>query len=118
MAEPVKEALAAARRAQGAIGNMPVFPGPKNPQKPCNRHLFDDWLRKAYEMTKLPRERWTMWHSIRRKWATERKGHPERDVMAAGGWRNEEILLRSYQQPDAETVGRVVLHPTQRIVSC
>jgi hypothetical protein len=26
--------------------------------------------------------------------------------------------LRSYQQPDAETVKRVVLHPTQRIVSC
>ena len=26
-------------------------------------------------------------------------------------------LLRSYQQPDAETVRQVVLHPTQRIVS-
>ena len=41
-----------------------------------------------------------------------------RDVMEAGGWKNEETLLRSYQQPDAETVKRVVLHPTQRIVSC
>ena len=39
-----------------------------------------------------------------------------RDVMEAGGWKNEETLLRSYQQPDAETVKRVVLHPTQRIV--
>ncbi len=29
---------------------------------------------------------------------------------------NEETPLRSYQQPDAETVKRVVLHPTQRIV--
>jgi hypothetical protein len=36
----------------------------------------------------------------------------------AGGWKNEETLLHSYQQPDAETVKRVVLHPTQRIVSC
>jgi hypothetical protein len=58
-----------------------------------------------------------MWHAIRRKWATERKGYPVRDVMEAGGWKNEETLLRSYQQPDAETVKRVVLHPTQRIVS-
>jgi len=58
-----------------------------------------------------------MWHSIRRKWATERKGYPVRDVMEAGGWKNEETLLRSYQQPDAETVKRVVLHPTHRIVS-
>jgi hypothetical protein len=31
---------------------------------------------------------------------------------------NEETLLRSYQQPDAETVKRVVLHPRQRTVSC
>ncbi len=52
-----------------------------------------------------------------RKWATERKGYPVRDVMEAGGWKIEETLLRSYQEPDAETVRRVVLHPTQRIVS-
>ncbi len=118
MTEPVKEALAAVRRAQGAIGNTPVFRAPKDPQKACSRHLFDTWLRKAYEITELPPERWVMWHSIRRKWATERKGYPVRDVMEAGGWKNEETLLRSYQQPDAETVKRVVLHPTQRIVSC
>jgi integrase len=117
MTDAVKEALAAARRAQGAIGNTPVFRAPKDPQKPCSRHLFDTWLRKAYEITKLERERWMMWHSIRRKWATERKGYPVRDVMEAGGWKNEETLLRSYQQPDAETVRQVVLHPTQRMVS-
>src|SRR5216683_438481 len=115
--DPVKDALAATRRAQGAIGNTPVFRAPKDPQKACSRHLFDTWLRKAYEITELPPERWVMWHSIRRKWATERKGYPVRDVMEAGGWKNEETLLRSYQQPDAETVKRVVLHPTQRIVS-
>ncbi len=117
MTEPVKDALAAARRAQGAIGNTPVFKAPKDPSKPCNRHLFDDWLRKAYEITEIPREKWTMWHSIRRKWATERKGYPVRDVMEAGGWKNEETLLRSYQQPDAETVRQVVLHPTQRLIT-
>ena len=64
MTEPVKEALAAARRAQGAIGNAPVFRAPKNSSKPCNRHLFDDWLRKAYDVTEIPRDKWTMWHSI------------------------------------------------------
>ncbi len=118
MTDAVKEALGAARRAQGAIGNTPVFRAPKDPQQPCSRHLFDTWLRKAYEITKLERARWMMWHSIRRKWATERKGYPVRDVMEAGGWKNEEVLLRSYQQPDAATVRQVVLHPTQRIVSC
>ncbi len=85
MTDPVKDALAATRRAQGAIGNAPVFRAPKDPHKPCSRHLFDTWLRKAYEIAEIPRERWTMWHSIRRKWATERKGYPVRDVMEARG---------------------------------
>ncbi|MCZ6856509.1 MAG: hypothetical protein O7F70_00785 [Gemmatimonadetes bacterium] len=48
---------------------------------------------------------------------TERKGYPVKDVAAAGGWRDEQTMLRSYQHADAETVRRVVLHPTQRLVS-
>jgi hypothetical protein len=40
-----------------------------------------------------------------------------KDVAAAGGWRDTQTLLNSYQQVDAETVRQVVLHPTQRIVS-
>ena len=62
-------------------------------------------------------ERGGLWHSLRRKWATERKRYPVKDVAAAGGWRDEGTLLKSYQQADAETVRQVVLHPTQRIVS-
>ncbi len=49
--------------------------------------------------------------------ATERKGYPVKDVAAAGGWKDEGTLLKSYQQADPETVRQVVLHPTQRIVS-
>ena len=58
-----------------------------------------------------------MWHAIRRKWATERKGYPVNDVAAAGGWRDVETLLTSYQQVDAETVKEIVLNPSRRIVS-
>ena len=58
-----------------------------------------------------------MWHPLRRKWATERKGYPVNDMAFAGGWRTERTMLSSYQQVDAETVRQVVLHPTQRIVS-
>ena len=56
-----------------------------------------------------------LWHTLRRKWATERKGYPVKDVAAAGGWRDERTILKSYQQIDAEAVKRVVLHPTQRL---
>jgi len=47
MSESLRAALAAQQRAQAAIGRTAVFPSPKNPAKPCNRHLFDDWLRRA-----------------------------------------------------------------------
>jgi integrase len=113
--ESVRDALAAQQRAQAAIGKTAVFPSPKDPMKPCSRHLFDAWLRRAYKLANVVAQRRGMWHSIRRKWATERKGYPVKDVAAAGGWRTEEVLVRSYQQADAETIRQVVLHPTQRI---
>src|SRR5712691_11385765 len=113
----VKRALTAARRAQRTIGNTPVFPAPKNPAQPCGRHVLDGWLRKAYQLAELTPQPGGMWHSLRRKWATERKGYPVKDVAFAGGWRTERTVLSSYQQADAETVRQVVLHPTQRILS-
>jgi integrase len=83
MSDAVKEGLSTARRAQQAIGNTPVLPAPRNPAKPCGRHLLDDWLRKAYELAGLTRQPGGMWHPMRRKWATERKGYPIKDVTFA-----------------------------------
>jgi integrase len=117
MSEAVQQALAAVRKAQKAIGNTPVFPAPKHPATPCSREMMDKWLRRAFQLAELPPPVHGLWHSIRRKWATERKGYPVKDVAAAGGWRDTQTLLDSYQQVDAETVRQVVLHPTQRIVS-
>ena len=117
MSGSVWDALAAQQKAQAAIGQTAVFPSPKDPMKPCSRHLSDDWLRRAYKLAKVVPLRRGMWHSIRRKWATERKGYSVKDVAAAGGWKTEEVLVTSYQQTDAETIKNVVLHPTHRIVS-
>ena len=117
MSSSVQEALTAQQKVQAAIGKTAVFPSPKDPMKPCSRHLLDDWLRRAYRLAKVVPRRRGMWHSIRRKWATERKGYPVKDVAAAGGWKTEEMLVTSYQQADAETIKNVVLHPTHRIVS-
>jgi hypothetical protein len=47
----------------------------------------------------------------------QRKGYPVKDVMAAGGWKDEATMVTSYQQADAETICRVVRNPTHRIVS-
>jgi hypothetical protein len=92
-------------------------PAPKDPTRPCDRHLLDNWLRRAFPKAGLKQEAGGLWHTLRRKWATERKGYPVKAVAAAGGWRDERTILTSYQQADAATVKQVVLHPTQRLVS-
>jgi integrase len=116
MSEAVQEALREARKLQRAIGSAPVFPAPKDPTMPCDRHLLDNWLRRAFPKAGLKQEPGGLWHTLRRKWATERKGYPVKDVAAAGGWRDERTIPTSYQQADAATVKQVVLSPTQRLL--
>jgi hypothetical protein len=69
-----------------------------------------------------------LWHAYRRKWATERKELPLKDVAAAGGWKDVTTLLRCYQHAEGagvadqaggpssarrsgETVAETVCHP-------
>ncbi len=40
----------------------------------------------------------------------ERKGLELSDVAFAGGWKDPTTLLKVYQQPDPETLERVVAH--------
>lgn len=55
------------------------------------------------------------WHSLRRKWVTERKDLPDADVMAAGGWKSVSAFKR-YQRPDPETTRSVIERPTRRLM--
>src|SRR3989475_2973859 len=87
MSDSVAEALAAQQKSQAAIGRAAVFPSPKDSTKACNRHLFDDWLRRAYRFAKnVPQSR-ERWHSIRRKGATGGEGQPVKDGAAGAGLR-------------------------------
>lgn len=117
MSDSVRAALQSRRRAQSAIGSAPVFPSPSNPNRPCSRYLLDAWLRRGYEEAGIPRQAGGLWHPLRRKWVTERKGYPVKDVAAAGGWRHEATMITSYMQVDSETVRRIVLQPTRRLVT-
>ncbi|HQR79257.1 MAG TPA: tyrosine-type recombinase/integrase [Actinomycetota bacterium] len=117
MSTGVLEALQSRRRIQSAIGDAPVFPAPGGAFKPCSRYLLDAWLRRAYVEADIPREPGGLWHPLRRKWVTERKGYPVKDVAAAGGWRHEGTMITSYMQVDSDTVRKIVLQPTQRLVT-
>jgi integrase len=105
----VRAALDRILRERPGIGSAPLFPSPKDPGKPMTRHLADKWLRKAERLAGLKPQERSLWHAYRRKWATERKGMPDADVAAAGGWKNTMSLKTAYQQADDETILRVVL---------
>ncbi len=57
MSDTVRDALREARKDQRAIGSAPVFPAPKDPPRPCDRHLLDNWLRRAFPKAGLKQER-------------------------------------------------------------
>jgi len=104
----VRRALDRILRERPGIGSAPLFPSPGDAQRPISRHLADRWLRAAEQLAKLEPQEGSLWHAYRRKWATERKHHPDVDVAAAGGWKTIRTLKDAYQQADAGTMLRVV----------
>ena len=67
-------------------------------------------MKRAYRYAGLERPKGGLWHPFRRKWATERKEYPVKDVAAAGGWEDIPTALM-YQQPDEATLRQVMDHP-------
>jgi hypothetical protein len=65
-----------------------VFAMPSKPTQHVSRHLAADWLKRAYCLAGVEKQRGSLWHAFRRKWATERKHYPIVDVAAAGGWKD------------------------------
>lgn len=57
----------------------------------------------------LPKLKQGAWYPYRRRWASERKHLPIKDVAATGGWKDTSTLLRCYQMPDVNTMEEVVM---------
>lgn len=91
------------QKSLGAVGGW-IFSAEHDSDRPMDRYLFDKWLAVAEKKAELPKLEGGLWHPYRRKWATERKGHPLNDVAAAGGWKDTRTILQRYQQPDEETI--------------
>ena len=74
-----------------------------------------DFLRRAETAAGLEKLLGGLWHAYRRKWATERKDLPLKDVAAAGGWKDVTTLLTCYQHADEATMLRVMESPVKLI---
>ena len=104
----VREVIDEILRDRPGVGEAPLFPSPSDPGAPIRYELASDWLIKAEKLAALQKQKGALWHAFRRKWATERKHLPDVDVAAAGGWSDPTTLVEIYQQPDQETMYRVV----------
>jgi hypothetical protein len=108
----VRAAIDRVLRERPSVGRLPLFPSPENREKPISTRLASKWLVEAETEAGLAKQKGGLWHPYRRGWATSRKHLPGADVAAAGGWRSTDTL-KLYQQPDEETILRVVLGGTE-----
>lgn len=97
-------ALDAQQRRQGAIGNAALLPSAKDPTRHVCRRTMYDWWELCEERAGLEPVPWRGFHSLRRKFATEMKHAPLKDLCYLGGWKSAATVINVYQQPDAETM--------------
>ena len=88
-----------------------VFPAEKTPTEPIGRDVFARWILALEKRAGLAKLDGGLLHTFRRKWATERKDLPLKDVAAAGGWKDVGTLLTCYQQADWQTMLAVMSEP-------
>jgi integrase len=100
--EAARRALDAILRDRPGIGAAPLFPSPRDPSRPMDRHLADRWLRKAENLAGLETQKGSLWHAFRRKAATELKHAADKDVQALLGWRDLRSMKQAYQHADPE----------------
>ncbi len=97
-------ALEAARRKHPIIGDAWLFPAPKDSAEPCSRNLLCDWWERMERLGGLKHMPGRGWHSLRRKFATELKDVPLRDLCHLGGWKDPQTVLKCYQKADEATM--------------
>ncbi len=101
--QDVRDEMDAYLRQNPRMGDVPLFPSPKDNSKPIRRDLTARLLLKAEKLAGLPKLAGGQFHPYRRLWATERKDLPVQEVAAAGGWKRVETVQRLYQQADGAT---------------
>lgn len=92
------------RREHGVIGDACLFPSPVDPSKPLCRRTLSKWWKATESEAGLAPVKGRGLHSLRRKFATELKPMPLRDLAHLGGWKCTNTVVMVYQQPDEETM--------------
>ena len=65
------------------------------------------WKR-AEQLAGLEPIYWLGWHSLRRRFATDLKQIPLRDLCDLGGWKDPDTVVKCYQSADEEDLRRAI----------
>lgn len=109
VSEAVRAAITGILRDRPTLGATWLFPAQKT-DGTVDKTLTSRWWRKTEKLAEIEHVRGKGWHSLRRRWATLRKGHALQDVAAAGGWTSTQVLRDLYTQAEAERVEAAVLN--------
>jgi integrase len=94
-------------------GTVPLFPAPEDPAQPIDKYFAGKLLTRGIALAKRKAKRegrrleipprWG-YHSFRRKFATELKKNPDKDVADLGGWKDLNTLRQIYQMADHDSM--------------
>jgi integrase len=95
--------LKAERTRQGAIAGW-VFPG-QSGEQPLDRGRFYGWWKTACTRAEITRPKGAF-HTLRRKFATERVGVPLKTLASLGGWKDTRTIVECYRTPTWDSSAR------------
>jgi hypothetical protein len=113
---PIPEALAEELRAFrvkfAAVGDRWLSPCAEG-EDHWPREIVGELFDRAERHAGLPHLKGGRFHPFRRNWTTERKNMSLVDVMAAGGWRDEQTLHSCYQLATTDGMLEVMNTPVK-----
>ena len=112
LTEEALEAFEEARKHNPGIGDAWVFPAPKNASEACRKDLMTKLWKRAEKLAGLEPIRWLGWHGLRRRFATDLKQIPLRDLCDLGGWKDPDTVVKCYQTADEEDLRRAITSRT------
>ncbi len=109
--EQLEAIFAEAKQSLGGDGDDPIFGQMHDRKKPLAADGIRKRLLEAEARAGQPKLKRGLWHPYRRKWASERRHLPVKDVMEAGGWDDYQTFLNCYTITTPATVAAVINSP-------
>jgi len=100
--------LGRARRQRLSLSDGWILPDARDEALPMSRQQARALWDRCAKAAGIPRGQRFGWHAMRRKFATDLKAMPLRDLAHAGGWKSTATILEAYQQPDIELQRRML----------